>query len=451
MGKITSLSPDSITLGQTTSITGHGNLNKDESGGNYTLTLSALGHQLISHTGDVCKPDTIQLPLGTGSLDWKGLACPLSTGPNTLNIDALLSAALSPMLDSTTIHLTAVSTSGDKLFCVDIQTSKELDMTDPLAFVGIAKQVNAAAVGWTADPSASGRFTSLSHVQMLLGTYQKGHPQWENVSLPSYNQAEPVALADSFDPRTQWPKCTVINKVRNQAGCGSCWAFGATESFEGSRCVATGDDIEFSADDTAACSSFFGNGCAGGQPSAANQWFVRKGVVTGGEYGTKEGCLPYVCPSCSKGLYPPDCPTDQCSSLLKCTRECSNTDYEKSYATDKTKAHSAFIVRSISKMMQALSSTGPLAVSFSVYADFPTYASGVYMHHTGGMLGGHAVVALGWGTENGHAYWLCKNSWSAKWGDEGFFKIAKGVDECGIEDDVSGTLHGSGLDNALVV
>lgn len=326
----------------------------------------------------------------------------------------------------------------------------ELSMSDVSAFESIAASVNAASVGWLADPSASGRFTSLSHVQMLLGTFQKGDAQWQNVSLPKYNAPSTLAVPASFDPRTQWPKCTIISKVRNQAGCGSCWAFGATESFEGSRCIATGDDIEFSADDTAACSSWFGNGCSGGQPSSANQWFVSKGVVTGGEYGTTDGCLPYVCPPCTKGLYPPDCPTSQCSPLLKCTKTCSNSAYPKMYSADKTKARSSFSVGSVSDMMQALSTTGPLAVAFTVYADFPTYTSGVYTHHTGGVLGGHAVVVLGWGTEGGKAYWIVKNSWSDKWGDKGFFKIAKGVDECGIEDDVSGTLHGS-ADSLVVV
>ena len=29
------------------------------------------------------------------------------------------------------------------------------------------------------------------------------------------------------------------------------------------------------------------------------------------------------------------------------------------------------------------------------------------------------------------------NSWNKYWVDDGFFKIARGVDECGIEDDVS--------------
>ena len=44
----------------------------------------------------------------------------------------------------------------------------------------------------------------------------------------------------------------------------------------------------------------------------------------------------------------------------------------------------------------------------------------------------HAVVAVGFGTENGVDYWLVKNSWSTKWGDNGYFKIQRGVNMCGI-------------------
>lgn len=42
---------------------------------------------------------------------------------------------------------------------------------------------------------------------------------------------------------------------------------------------------------------------------------------------------------------------------------------------------------------------------------------------------------IGFGVEAGQKYWLVANSWNPHWGDKGFFKILRGVDECGIEDE----------------
>ena len=56
---------------------------------------------------------------------------------------------------------------------------------------------------------------------------------------------------------------------------------------------------------------------------------------------------------------------------------------------------------------------------------------------TGSALGGHAIEIIGYGTEEGTDYWLVKNSWNDAWGDGGTFKIKRGVDECGIESQVT--------------
>jgi len=94
------------------------------------------------------------------------------------------------------------------------------------------------------------------------------------------------------------------------------------------------------------------------------------------------------------------------------------------------------ISSNINDIMTEIYTRGPVEAAFTVYEDFLTYKSGVYTHQTGGVDGGHAVKILGWGTENGTDYWLVANSWNPDWGLNGFFKIKKGSDECGIEDGI---------------
>ena len=88
--------------------------------------------------------------------------------------------------------------------------------------------------------------------------------------------------------------------------------------------------------------------------------------------------------------------------------------------------------------MKAALNIAPLAIA--IEADkfcFQTYSSGVFDNTKCGTNLDHAVLAVGYGTENGQEYWLVKNSWNTTWGDEGYIKIAivDGDGICGVQMD----------------
>ena len=114
-----------------------------------------------------------------------------------------------------------------------------------------------------------------------------------------------------------------------------------------------------------------------------------------------------------------------------------NSTYGTQYSDDHHIFDSAYaLAADVATIQTEIYQNGPVEAAFTVYEDFLTYKSGVYQHMTGQADGGHAIKVMGWGTENGTAYWLVANSWNEDWGDHGTFKIRRGTDECGIEDQV---------------
>lgn len=305
----------------------------------------------------------------------------------------------------------------------------------------IVATVNSKQSSWVA--SVPGKFGSVDDVQPYLGAFLPGDAEYFAPPVKQVRMGEEIP--DSFDAREKWPHCGGIATVRDQSACGSCWAFGSVDSFQDRACIATGKDVRYSPEDTAFC-SYAGFGCQGG--NTAWSWFADVGVVTGGKYediGKADTCLPYSLAPCAHHTASEKYPAcGGAEPSPRCEKACSESGYNQTYADDKLKASSSYSVKGVPQIQTELMTNGPLYVAFTVYADFETYKSGVYKHTTGESLGGHAVEVIGWGTENSEDYWLIKNSWNEEWGDNGFFKIARGVNECGIEDSVSGgTLPGS--------
>jgi len=314
----------------------------------------------------------------------------------------------------------------------------------PATLEDMADHINSLNLSWRAE--APKKFGDFDDVKTLCGTILSDKESFVPQAVERDYEGENVDIPTDFDVRTNWPECAgVSGNIRDQSACGSCWAFGSTEAFNDRRCIATGDTTLLSTTDTAANCGFlqcFSNGCNGGQPGMAWDWFVKKGVVTGGDYedtGKGTTCAPYPFPSCAHHVPAteehPECPSGDYNTPT--LHKCSEDGYGVDYRNDKVKAASSYSLKGVANIQKDILQFGSVTGAFTVYADFPTYKSGVYRHSSGRALGGHAIKIFGWGVEDGQAYWTVANSWNDSWGNGGTFKIVRGENHCGIEGQVS--------------
>merc|ERR1719454_2191832 len=149
-------------------------------------------------------------------------------------------------------------------------------------------------------------------------------------------------------------------------------------------------------------------GCQGGRLASAWSYIKNTGLAT-------DSCYPY-----SAGT----------GTAAACRTSCVDSE-----SFTRTKAKSAYAINGVANMQKDLMTNGPIQVAFMVYKSFMSYKSGVYKKHFWEFLpeGGHAVKIIGWGTEAGQDFWLVANSWGTTWGLEGYFKMARGINACGME------------------
>lgn len=213
---------------------------------------------------------------------------------------------------------------------------------------------------------------------------------------------------------------------------------GASEAMSDRICIASGQKLQtrVSAQDLASCCDECGDGCNGGYPDAAWEYWSQSGIVTGDLYNVTNWCKPYALEPCDHHVVGTLKPCPASVDTPECKKECRD-GWKNTYDNDKTFGQSGYRLHANEDAIKTeLFTNGPVEVAFTVYGDFPSYKSGVYHHVTGAALGGHAVKLMGWGVEDGTPYWLVANSWNQDWGNGGYFKIRRGQDDCGITDGV---------------
>lgn len=213
---------------------------------------------------------------------------------------------------------------------------------------------------------------------------------------------------DSID----WTKNGVVNPIRDQGQCGSCWAFATTANAESVWAISKGQLMDLSEEFLVDCATgvgYFNMGCNGGQPDSALKYMINNG-------------------QCSESSYP------YTSGVTKTAGACQKCDsVGVSFST-------CYDVKPNDQVsLKAAVSQQPVVIAIEADTKyFQSYSSGILTDDLKcGTSLDHAVEIVGYGTENGIDYWKVRNSWGESWGEQGYVRIQKSsstndIGVCGI-------------------
>jgi len=217
--------------------------------------------------------------------------------------------------------------------------------------------------------------------------------------------------AASAPASIDWTTKGVVNPVRDQGQCGSCWAFATTANAESIWAIAKGQLFDLSEEFLVDCASgvgYFNMGCNGGNPDSAFKYMINNGQCL-------ESSYPY---------------TAGVTKTAGTCQKCSSAGVKFSSCSDVTPKDQVALKAAVAK--------GPVVIA--IEADtryFQSYSSGILDSTTCGTTLDHAVEIVGYGTDNGVDYWKVRNSWSSSWGEKGYVRIKRSsstndIGICGI-------------------
>ncbi|CAK7346300.1 unnamed protein product [Dovyalis caffra] len=191
-----------------------------------------------------------------------------------------------------------------------------------------------------------------------------------------------------------WRKKGVVTNVKDQGSCGACWSFSATGAIEGVNKIVTGSLVSLSEQELVDCDKSYNSGCGGGLMDYAFQFVIdNHGIDTEKDY-------PYRA-------------QDGTCNKQKLKRHVVTIDKYVDVPQNNEK-----------QLLQAVAAQ-PVSVGIcGSERVFQSYSKGIFTGPCSTSLD-HAVLIVGYGSENGVDYWILKNSWGTSWGMSGYMHMLR--------------------------
>jgi len=217
----------------------------------------------------------------------------------------------------------------------------------------------------------------------------------------------PAADTTSID----WRQYGYFNPIRDQGQCGACWTFASVAVMEAAWAIKTGSLLKFSEQELLDCAANGARTCdTGGSMQDSWSWLIsgttRRSPMSQASY-------PYT--------------TSSAASCLYDATRATNAVFQSRVYVQSTDAALVAAVQTRPAIAVAISGSGRA---------FQFYSSGVLSDSScSSTVLDHAVVVVGYGTDatTGYDYWLIRNSWGTRWGEQGYAKIRRNFNNmCGI-------------------
>jgi len=244
--------------------------------------------------------------------------------------------------------------------------------------------------GWTFEVGENA--ATRRPLEQLCGDISTDNQIYEKPLSPILESTE---LPEAFD----WRDLDGCTPIKDQDGCGSCWAHAAIGVVESKIKIVDSVEVDLSEQWAMSCTD--AGGCGGGStPSVFN--YMYKWLDNCNEIGAVlEADFPYA------------------AMELPC-----NCPYERPYRIDSWTALVNYPPKS--QIKSAILTYGPVKVSVYVNDAFKAYNGGVFNACEDNMTN-HAVVLVGWDDNLGeNGAWILRNSWGTEWGEDGYMYIEYG-------------------------